>query len=320
MPPRAPNILCALAAISLDMASPVWDVVVSVGLFLSVTLLIVAVFNQPGQIKMSPQREAAILTGHSDRRTLFEQPALRPLMWCLLVINHRLAMPRLKGWVRRTLVYTGNPNFYTPEEQLSVSMAIGLLIGVCLVVFNLWLTGGLSIITFVVGFILGTGLMLYQLYDKASKRVRLIGKRVPYALDLVALAMGAGATFTEAVRTVVHEDPEDPFNVELKTLLAEIDLGTTRRRSLQNLSDRVPIDMVRSIVASVIQAEELGTPLADVLHSQATLLRMQRSARAENAAAVASVRILVPSLLILMGVVVAVFSPMILRIVREGLF
>ena len=58
----------------------------------------------------------------------------------------------------------------------------------------------------------------------------------------------------------------------------------------------------------------------DVLHSQANLLRMQRSARAENAAAVASVRILVPSLLILMGVVVAVFSPMILRIIREGLF
>jgi len=76
----------------------------------------------------------------------------------------------------------------------------------------------------------------------------------------------------------------------------------------------------RAIVASVIQAEELGTPLSEVLHSQATLLRMQRSVRAENAAAVASVRILVPSLLILMSVILAVFSPMVLRAFRKGIF
>lgn len=314
------NTVLTLAAINLDMASPVWDWILSAAMFLSIVMLIVAIFNQPGQIKMSPQREAAIATGHTDRRTVFEQPMLRPLMWVLLVVNHRLAVPRLKGWVRRTLIYAGSPNFYTPEEYLSVAMLIGLLIAASLEVFNLAATGSISVITFVAGSVLGTGLMLYQLYDKASKRVRLIAKRVPYALDLVALAMGAGATFTEAVRTVVREGTEDPFNIELKTLLAEMDLGTTRRRSLENLSARVPLDMLRSIVASVIQAEELGTPLADVLHSQANLLRMQRSARAENAAAVASVRILVPSLLILMGVVVAVFSPMILRIVREGLF
>jgi len=99
-----------------------------------------------------------------------------------------------------------------------------------------------------------------------------------------------------------------------------MDLGTTRRAALQNLAERVPIEMLRSIVASVIQAEELGTPLSDVLHSEATLLRLQRSVRAENAAAVASVRILLPSLLILMSVVLAVFAPAIVRAVKRGLF
>ena len=314
----AHDILTALAALNLDLASPLWDLILSIAMFLSIVMLIVAVFNQPGQIGMSPQREAAIATGHTDRRTVFEQPMLRPLMWVLLVVSHRLALPRLKGWIRRTLVYAGSPNFYTPEEYLSVAMLIGVLIAASLGLFNLAATGSFSVLTGTVGFLLGTGLMLYQLHDKGSKRVRLIAKRVPYALDLIALAMGAGATFTEAVRAVVREESEDPFTIELKTLLAEMDLGTTRRRSLENLAARVPLDMLRSIVASVIQAEELGTPLADVLHSQATLLRMQRSARAENAAAVASVRILVPSLLILMGVVVAVFSPMILRILTGG--
>jgi tight adherence protein C len=76
---------------------------------------------------------------------------------------------------------------------------------------------------------------------------------------------------------------------------------------------------MRTIVASVIQAEELGTPLHKVLHDQATLLRLQRSVRAENAAAKASVRILIPCLLIVMAVILAIFGPAIVRGFRHGL-
>jgi tight adherence protein C len=97
-------------------------------------------------------------------------------------------------------------------------------------------------------------------------------------------------------------------------------LGTTRRRALENLARRVPMDAMRSIVASVIQAEELGTPLGTVLHDQATLLRLQRSVRAENRAAIASVRILIPCLLLVVAVMLAVFGPAIIRAVRKGLF
>ena len=103
-------------------------------------------------------------------------------------------------------------------------------------------------------------------------------------------------------------------------MLAEMELGTTRRRALENMAKRVPLDQLRSIISSVVQAEELGTPLADVLHSQANLLRLHRSVRAENAAAVASVRILVPSLLILMAVILAEFAPAILRAISGGLY
>ena len=85
--------------------------------------------------------------------------------------------------------------------------------------------------------------------------------------------MGAGATFTEAVKTIVRHDEDDPLDMELKALLAEIDLGTTRRDALRNMADRVPLEAMQGLVASVTQAEELGTPLTAVLHDQATLLR-----------------------------------------------
>ena len=143
---------------------------------------------------------------------------------------------------------------------------------------------------------------------------------MPYTLDLVSLAMGAGATFTEAVRTVVREDPEHPFNVELNTVLAEVGLGTTRQQALRNMIDRIALESLRSIVAAIIQAEALGSPLSDVLKGQADLMRLQRSVRAEKLAAQASVRILLPGVLILVSVVLTIFAPLIILAVRGELF
>ncbi|MHC4563685.1 MAG: type II secretion system F family protein [Planctomycetota bacterium] len=293
----------------------------SVAIFASVFMGVLGLFGHSGRIRISPQREAALATGHSDRRTVFEKPLIRSIMWVLLGMSHGLIFSGLKRWTRSKLTASGNPDFYTVEEYLALSMLTGVVLGVALMLFVMLPTGGqISLFWAAVGFVVGFVLNLYHLHNKAAKRVLEIGRRLPYAMDLVALAMGAGATFVEAVQTVVRERAEDPFNVELKTMLAEMDLGTTRRRALENMAGRIPLEQLRSIVSSVIQAEELGTPLADVLHSQANLLRLQRSVKAENAAAVASVRILLPSLLILMAVVLAVFAPAIVRGITGGLY
>ena len=288
-------------------------------LFLAAAYLAVAaIFAQPGDIRMSPEREAALATGHTDRQTLFENVWLRPALWLLLILSHRLAMPRFKDWLRRTLVAAGSPNYYTPQEYVALSLLAGVSLGVAASVLHMFFLDSLSLSWLAAGLVIGTALALNHLREKANKRIRLISKRVPYALDLIALAMGAGATFVEAVRTVVRERSDDPFSVELRTLLAEMELGTTRRKALQNLSDRIPLDVLRSIIASVVQSEDLGTPLGEVLHEQATLLRQQRSVRAENLAAVASVRILLPCLLLVMAVIIMVVAPLALQAIRGG--
>jgi tight adherence protein C len=308
------DILPAVAALWLDG----WDVALSLGIFASVFLLTVGVFSQGGEVHVSPQREAALATGHTDRRTVFEMPAVRPFVWIFLVMAHRLNMPRVKSWVARRLVAAGSPNFYTPEEYLAMAGLLGAVVALFLELVYIMLARQFSMAMLALGMALGIAVTLMQLNSSASSRLRLISKRVPYSLDLIALAMGAGATFTEAIKTVVYEDTEDPFHLELKTVLAEMELGSTRGKALRSLSARVPLESVQSIVASVVQAEELGTPLHDVLHNEATLMRLHRSVRAEHVAAVASVRIIIPGLLILGSVVLAVFAPAILKIVRGG--
>jgi len=297
-----------------------YSIAISAGIFIAVVLFVVTMFGQGGEITLSPQREAAIATGHTDRRTAFEKPVIRTVLWMLLAVSHRLAMPRTKDWIRRTLVAAGSPNYYTAEEFLALSLLVGLSFAAALELGSFMLTSQISFWVFVVGMVFGSGLNLYSLYSKANERLRSITKKLPYVLDLICLAMGAGATFVEACKTVARERGDEPLIVELRAMLSEMELGATRRKALENLALRAPTDGMRSLTASVVQAEELGTPLHKVLHDQASLLRLQRTVHAENAAAVASVRILVPCLLIVIAVILCIFGPAIVRGMKGGLF
>jgi len=236
------------------------------------------------------------------------------------VTARRIGLRGLKKRLGATLVAAGSPNFYTPDEYLAVALLWGVALHVAVFFGYVLIYRKASYLFPIIAFALGVAVAIYHLHGKAAKRIREISRRIPYTLDLIALAMGAGATFTEAVQTVVREDREHPFNVELNTVLAEMELGTTRQQALRNLSDRVPLENLRSIIAAVIQAEALGTPLADVLKQQADLLRLQRSVRAEKLAAAASVRILLPGLLIMISVVLAVFGPFIIQAIRGELW
>ncbi len=301
-----------VASASLAIITPL-KIVTGAAIFLFVFVFIMAIFGQRGRAEITPEREIALAAGAADRSTVFETPLLQPVMWLLLVTARQLPIPGIKVKLRRTLIAAGSPNFYTPDEFIAVGMLWGVIIAIILEVVSVKFMSGVSIVLPVVGFLIGIVGIAYHLYGKASNRIRQIGRRIPYTLDLIALAMGAGATFTEAARTVVGEDPDHPFSVELNTVLAEIDLGTTRRQALMNMSDRIPQESLRSIVAAIIQAESLGTPLSDVLKQQASLMRLMRSVRAEKLAASASVRILIPSLLILLSVVLAVFATIIIK-------
>lgn len=310
--------------VDLVVAASFWagttvDWIISAGLFLTVTLGIIGLFSGTGEVRLSAQRAAAIATGHDDRVTIFENVVFRPILWLLLSAATKLNVPRFREKIRLQLIASGNPDYFTPEEYIALSMFYGCVLAAMLEAFYFLAFGSFGFFILLLGFIVGSGIAIMQLFSNASKRLRQITRQLPYSLELISLAMGAGATFTEAVKTVIREEKDNPLSEEFTAMLSEIEFGTTRSDALLNVAARVPLDSVQTIVASVRQAEELGTPLATVLRDQAQLLRMQRSVRAENLAASASIKILVPCLLLVMAVIMIVFGPWIVRIFKEGL-
>ena len=92
-----------------------------------------------------------------------------------------------------------------------------------------------------------------------------MNRRLPYAIDLLALGMGAGLDFPGAVRQVVEKSgaPDDPLVEEFTLILQGLNLGRTRRQALEDFAERVPSDAVKEFVGAVVQAELRGNPVAE---------------------------------------------------------
>jgi tight adherence protein C len=289
--------------------------------FLSVFFLVTALFRAP--VDTADESVFRIDVDNVDRNTMFEVVPLRPFLVPLYQLARRLNLPRFKEHILYLLLSLGNPNQYSPDEYIVVCMVWGLVGAVGTWVMVMLVLGGASLVATVLYILLGFFVGFFATYlwlrERALRRLHAISKRLPYTLDLVAMAMDAGATFYEASQSVVQDEPEDPLNQELRMVVREIDFGRSRQDALTHLGQRIRVDGLDGILSAVLQAEQLGTPLADVLKLQANLLRMRRSMKAERRAGEASVKMLVPMMLILMSVVVVIFAPMIVRMI-EGTY
>jgi len=224
-------------------------------------------------------------------------------------------------WVYHLLVLSVVLYGWWKSSRAAVWLGIGQLVLWWLATLGAMQAGiDFAAVTLADGVLLGFNIAREHLRISARRRARRIERQLPYTLDLISLAMGAGATFVEAVDTITRDAPDEPFNEELREMMAQIELGKTRREALLDLGRRVPVETLRSIVTAVTQAEELGTPLTDVLRVHANLLRLQRWNRAEKLAGEAAVKLLIPSMLILIAVILTIFLPFVVRYLRGELY
>ncbi|MCA9069277.1 MAG: type II secretion system F family protein, partial [Planctomycetaceae bacterium] len=158
-----------------------------------------------------------------------------------------------------------------------------------------------------------------RLAAQAEYRLFLIKKRLPYLLDLLTLLMEAGSTFLQSLAEATNEFRDQPVGVEFGRVLAEMGMGKSRTEALESMRQRLSDDEITSIVGSIIQGEELGTPLAVLFRTQADVLRIKRTQRAETIAGEAGVKMLLPAILVMMATVIIILGPFILSFLYADL-
>jgi tight adherence protein C len=249
------------------------------------------------------------------RNQLFVQ--VEPLMRWLSTRLSDLISPALRTHLDRQIVLAGDLWGLGPEDVVSLSL-LSCLSGVALGVGYGATSHGGPLFALLLG-TLGLLAPYLQLASKAQTRLRSVRMGLPHVIDLLALSLGAGLDFPAAVRQVVDRASrrDDPVVEELTLVLQELNLGRTRRQALQQFASRAPCDVVRELVAAVVQSEEQGTPLASVLKTQASSSRAQRSAQAEEAASRAGAALLVPLMLLFACVLMLIVAPMILQVLPQ---
>ncbi len=151
-----------------------------------------------------------------------------------------------------------------------------------------------------------TGLLFFALLliypgvwlrTKIQKRHLEMFKALPNMLDLLTLSVEAGKDFLSALRDIVNRRKKDALSEEFDRTLKEIQIGKTRATAMKDLGKRVQLPELTTIVNAIVQAEELGVSIAELLRIQGDLLRNKRFARAEKLANEAPVKILLPIVL-----------------------
>ncbi|MEO0476646.1 MAG: type II secretion system F family protein [Planctomycetota bacterium] len=295
----------------------IFGAVTSLFVFAGIALPIYAIFRYPVPDEAPIHRQIAKAVG-VDQETVFESPMFAPILSLFMQLAKRMNLAGLRKSIRQNLQASGNPSGYTVDQVLALSLTSAVVVGAFSSGIALLISGGMLLLFLPTMSAVGFMIPLFVLSSSAAKRTRKIGKQLPYTLDLIALVMASGSSFTEAVETLIRDDPEDDLNQELAFSLSEMEYGTTRANALTNLGERIPLDSLRSVVGAVNQAEKLGTPLSSILKVQAEMLRMHRSVRAEKLSASASLKILVPSMLILLAVVLVIGAPLLIRFITQG--
>ncbi|MGD8858910.1 MAG: type II secretion system F family protein [Myxococcales bacterium] len=233
------------------------------------------------------------------------EPTLRWLAALIATVPSKRLRPVLASRLR----HAGQPLGLDADEL----MALCLLFACACLGASRALGAGLA--TSLAAMAIGFTLPVLQVHEKALARNRDIGRTLPAAIDVMALCMGAGLGFAAALELAAREAiaPNAPLGAELLRVRQAIATGSSRQRALSELAERVPTPTVRDFVSAVVQGERKGTPLREVLAVQARTLRTRRSVLAEEAAARASVLMVLPLLLLLCTVMLLMFGPFIVN-------
>jgi tight adherence protein C len=212
----------------------------------------------------------------------------------------RLTPSAYREKIQRRIVMAGAGDLIRPEELIAIqaaATALGVFVGAAIAV---WMGVGGRAVTILMGFagFAGWALPSARLNRAAELRRASIRCELPDFVDNLRVAIQAGAA-VEGALDLILEDREGPLSEEMHRVLSEIRLGRHRHEAFVRFRARVDVSEVGTLVSSLIQADELGMPLAQVLKAQADELRLRRRQWAREKAGKLPVKITMPLVLLI---------------------
>ncbi|HLE81602.1 MAG TPA: type II secretion system F family protein [Dehalococcoidia bacterium] len=269
------------------------------------------------EARMQDFRTRAVTTveEETDLAVPFAERVLLPAIEGLANAATSVLPTRVLANIEKQLVMAGSPmtlNAYVVFWVTSVSLMAGLiLVSVIVVLGAVGLQQAIVVLVFgVVGWMIPG----QWLKGRVKVRQKQVLRSLADALDLVTTCVEAGLGLDAALARVA-EKSSGPLSGELSRMLREVAMGKLRRDALTEMADRIGVEELSGFINAVIQAEQLGVGISQMLRVQSDQMRTRRRQRAERAAHEAPIKMIFPLVLFIFpAFMLVILGPAVIRI------
>lgn len=220
--------------------------------------------------------------------------------------------------IERKLLQAGTPYSMTPFEFRIVQL--GLLIVLPIFMFIVLVIANVPIGKLLFMLLATIALSMYLPHAFLKMKIKSRNHKAVVELsdfiDLLAVSMEAGLGFDQALSKVVSKK----YGVladEFQRCLEELRLGKTRRESLAGVRERLQVDDIQMLIGNIIQAEQLGIGMVQILRIQSEEVRIRRKQRAEEKAMKAPIKMLFPLVIFIFPCIfIILLGPVLLQLME----
>ena len=205
---------------------------------------------------------------------------------------------RSRQELRQMLSRAGDPGNLTPAGFAAARLGLSALLGLVGLILGLIIPLPIPAIltALIVGAMAaGIGFLLPQVWlnSRIATRRREIQRSLADSADLLCLVVESGLSLDEGMLSIT-ERFHNALGDEMGKVLREIRLGRPRLAALEEMANNVGVQELHQLVESIVQSEQMGVPIARLLRVQARELRRGQRQLAQERAAQASLKMIIP--------------------------
>lgn len=226
---------------------------------------------------------------------------LRPTQRRLALQVRRMTPVEAVEKIQVRLAQAGNPHNMTVQDFLGLKGLAAVGVGIIAILAMLFVIHpSIFVFLLVLAAAMFGGFMFpdYWLKSKTKERQAEIQKFLADAIDVLAISVEAGQGFDGALETLSSRK-QNALTYEFDRFRLETQAGKSRREALKDMSMRAGVEDLNAFTSAMIQADQLGIGIAQVLKTQADELRVKRRQRAEIKARQAPIKMLFPLVLLM---------------------
>jgi tight adherence protein C len=264
------------------------------------------------------QKSSIIADNNELNQPLFSR-VLRPLLDGMGKAMMKITPGGLIASLEHKVFKAGNPGNLTVKDWVNLQAVLVLGLPVLTLLLGRSFNSPITNLLFLIFAEIAMGFVIpgFVLSKMVTSRQKLILNSLPDVMDILTVSVEAGLGFDGALSKVVDKKP-GPLASEFEKVLQEIKIGKQKKEALRDMAQRVDIQDLSAFVGAVVQADQFGVGIANVLRIQAEQMRQKRRQRAQEKAMKAPIKMLIPMVIFIFPTLfIVLLGPVVLQLIDQ---